>query len=1295
MKSSFDNFIGLYPVSKTIRMELRPVGKTLENIKQFNLIPEDQDRAEKYKLIKPLIDDYHRWFIDEVLGGAELRDLKWDKLGEAIARYQKDKDEKARKELDKIQKSLRTAIAKAFKTSPVLKNKYGDQYFKKLFGKELITKMLEDYWNEYHPFSDKTEEYKAKEAREVFLNFTTYFTGFYENRKNIYSADKEGVSIPWRIVNENFPKFWRNIQTFEIIKTDKKLISEAENVLKPILGKFRLKDLFSVDFFSQVMTQRGIDFYNQVLGGVSETMDGEKQKGFNEVVNLWNQSHPEKRYPKFTLLYKQILSDRQSSSFTYNIFENDNALLNAVNNFYSQKDKQTDESVIISTVKLLKDIKNFDLSHVYIGADNIREISNQLFGSWSYIRDLISAEAQSQAENLCSKSEKNKILKQITDAKYYDLAFIDELVSKAVEISETQQKKSFLEYWSNLASIQSDIEASFKVFETKVFKKVKDEYKTGNTLRSNEDDVEKIKNFLDSVMDFFHRVKTLVAPDEFEKDMAFYASLDEYYETLRSIIPLYNLVRSSLTKKAGEVEKFKLNFKNPTLANGWDENKEQDNTCIILKKDDKFYLGILNPDKKPKTSGLAYKQGDDYYEKMTYKLLPRPFCTLPHVFFSDKGLPVYQPSQHILKGYDAGMYIKGDNFNLTFCHELIDYFKSAIDINTDWKTFGFKYSDTKSYNDISEFYREVEKQGYKITFRKVSAKLIDQWVNEGKLFLFQIYCKDFAPGSSGKKNLHTLYWEQLFSKQNLKDVVFKLDGEAELFYRPKSSNEKTVVHKQGGMLVNKRLEDGTPVPEDVYEELYKFFNKITKASDLSDEAKAWKNRVTVKPVKHPIVKDRRFTQDQFQIHFKTQINFKADADTNLNEYILQTIKNNPNVNIIGLDRGERNLIYLTVVNQKGQILFQKSFNTVGENRQKMDYQARLHDREKTRDANRKSWKSIGKIKELKEGYLSQVVNEIVTLMVQYNAIVVMENLNVGFKRGRFHVEKQVYQKFENALVEKLNYLVFKDRQSDEPGGLLKGYQLTPKDDKKNNRPNQMGAIFYVPAGYTSKIDPATGFVNRLHFVENVGKSKELYGKMHSIRYNSKEDYFEFVFDYSNLIKEKTDSHVWTVCTYGKKRIAGTKDKTGKWIPEYVNVTERLKQLFNKYGIEYKSGQDLKETIANQGKGEFFKTLNWLLKLTLQMRYSRPASAGQPDEDYILSPIRGKDGTFFDSREYAEISNASMPKDADANGAYHIALKGLWMLQNGIEEDKSGKCKTKPISNDEWFTFAVDRHAKKR
>ena len=46
------------------------------------------------------------------------------------------------------------------------------------------------------------------------------------------------------------------------------------------------------------------------------------------------------------------------------------------------------------------------------------------------------------------------------------------------------------------------------------------------------------------------------------------------------------------------------------------------------------------------------------------------------------------------------------------------------------------------------------------------------------------------------------------------------------------------------------------------------------------------------------------------------------------------------------------------------------------------------------------------------------------MMVEHNAIVVMEDLNFGFKRGRFKVEKQVYQKLEKMLIDKFNYLVF-------------------------------------------------------------------------------------------------------------------------------------------------------------------------------------------------------------------------------------------------------------------------------
>ncbi len=82
--------------------------------------------------------------------------------------------------------------------------------------------------------------------------------------------------------------------------------------------------------------------------------------------------------------------------------------------------------------------------------------------------------------------------------------------------------------------------------------------------------------------------------------------------------------------------------------------------------------------------------------------------------------------------------------------------------------------------------------------------------------------------------------------------------------------------------------------------------------------------------------------------------------------------------------------------------------------------------EKLRDKQRKSWQVLSHIKDLKRGYISQIVRKIADLAVRNNAIIVFEDLNIGFKQGRFAIEKQVYQNLELALAQKLNYLVFKD-----------------------------------------------------------------------------------------------------------------------------------------------------------------------------------------------------------------------------------------------------------------------------
>ena len=110
---------------------------------------------------------------------------------------------------------------------------------------------------------------------------------------------------------------------------------------------------------------------------------------------------------------------------------------------------------------------------------------------------------------------------------------------------------------------------------------------------------------------------------------------------------------------------------------------------------------------------------------------------------------------------------------------------------------------------------------------------------------------------------------------------------------------------------------------------------------------------------------------------------------------------------------------------------------ISDNGHRVDYQKLLDTKEKERDKARKNWTSVENIKELKEGYISQVVHKICELVVKYDAVIAMEDLNFGFKRGRFPVEKQVYQKFENMLISKLNLLIDKKADPTEDGGLLR------------------------------------------------------------------------------------------------------------------------------------------------------------------------------------------------------------------------------------------------------------------
>ncbi|MBE2990347.1 type V CRISPR-associated protein Cpf1, partial [Sneathia sp. DSM 16630] len=129
--------------------------------------------------------------------------------------------------------------------------------------------------------------------------------------------------------------------------------------------------------------------------------------------------------------------------------------------------------------------------------------------------------------------------------------------------------------------------------------------------------------------------------------------------------------------------------------------------------------------------------------------------------------------------------------------------------------------------------------------------------------------------------------------------------------------------------------------------------------------------------------------------------------------IINEIKDCNEYNVIGIDRGERNLISLCIINQNGEIILQKEMNVIqSSDKYNVDYNEKLEIKSKERDNAKKNWSEIGKIKDLKSGYLSAVVHEIVKLAIEYNAVITLEDLNGGFKNSRKKVDKQIYQKFE-------------------------------------------------------------------------------------------------------------------------------------------------------------------------------------------------------------------------------------------------------------------------------------------
>ncbi len=1288
-KSSFADFTNLYELSKTLRFELKPVWETKNFLQKDWVLEKDKQVDENYHKIKEFLDILHQNFVNESLKNVDLNYENFEKIFLEMQKLDKKERKNLEKEFDKEKQKLRNQLIEYFdiyanNLKKELENKTivdekGKEKFLKIDGEWiniLFWKSILDILTFYFP--------ENKELFASFNGFTTYFTNFHESRKNFYKADGTASAIATRIIDENLIFFLKNKKIYEEKYQNNEVnFSEVEKNFD-----IKINQIFVLENYNKIILQKDIEKFNQIIWWLW-LENGWRLQGLNEKINLtkqqefskykqskkdWNIIEFKKSdYLIFRELYKQILGNSKKEEKSFIEIKDENDLIKK----YIPEFIKLNNEKIEKSQNLIKNFseksEDFELNHIYISKIALNTISAKLFANWHLISDFLPKEKDSKwkknikefisLEDIKNALEKAKIETETDLFKSdYSLIIKENIFEKFLYILNEEFKNNIHNYEKSLNNIEENILILEKLSDNK---------------ETRENQISIIKEYSDNALNLYRMMKYFALEKDkkllrdgslYEIDNAFYNPFDEYYNDYE-IIKYYNQFRNFLTKKQFSQEKIKLNFDNGTLLDGWDKNKEPDNYGTLFRKNGKYYLGVMKKWKNHifKTDkNIDFRENEEnFYEKMEYKYakdvslwIPKSSTQTKEVvnhfrnndedFFIKKWASVWnflEPLRVTRNIYEINNkiflktnlkyftlrwniekkeeknYIKvfqKDYVNLGWNIELyneavknwIDFCKDFLRVYPSSSFFNYSsLKNTSDYKSIDEFYKDVDALSYSIKFNKIWDSYIEEKVNLWELYLFEIYNKDFSEKKSWSENLHTMYFKWLFEETNLQKPVLKLNWQAEIFFREKSIEEKIDVERK---------------------------------------------------TNNEIIENKRYTKNKILFHCPIKLNFwqsNEKVNSEVNEFIAW---NSEKIKILWIDRWEKHLAYYSLIeidtNWNAKILDSWSFNEIDNWKQTVNYYNLLENKAIKRAEWRESWKNIENIKELKQGYISQIVHKITKIAIENNAIIVFEDLNMWFKRWRQKIEKQIYQKLEKALIEKFNYLVFKDKKLWENGNYLKAIQLTGPFETFQKMWKQTWIIFYTDASYTSTTCPNCWWRKDIYIkYKNKESAKKDFKKFEKIYFNNEKD--SFIFEYKPISfwwKIKDLTSIFS----NRERIKTSRDEAAqnKFTSKIIDITQNLKDIFETAEIKYQNWDNLINQIISKWMAKIddknlFQSLYYYLNFVLQIRNSKTWDNSR-DWDFICCPK-----CDFDSRKENEI----WVKNWDDNGAFNIAKKGILIV----------------------------------
>ena len=1233
---AFSAMKNLFPVSKTISFRGVPVGSTVEKMKEKRVLKDADDYAEYRQTVKVAGDRIIKDFINRSLRHASLKvhsDGSMDSIEEYSDLLFNETDRtKREKTLAAIGKKLKAKLAETYTETQkdFIDNLSKDKFFKEVLDGAALT----------------AEERTANDA--IKAN-TTYMEDYRKHRMQLFDPKFTGYNITNRCIDDNLPihlhncKVWEKIGPF--IVDDLKPVFEH---IKDATCAVEVGEMFTPEMFNVLLAQGDIEAYNNIIGGVSLS-ERKMLNGVNNIVQVYNsRAKKDEKLPAMKKLKKQILSDREPLSWLPEAIGDDNELRDIVesliNNYHT----------MCESVPADKATASPDLSLVFIDKKNLEGFSNAAYGRFYIAENAVIDELKRNNPKRPRKSPEKyeadikKLFKKIDR---FSLAYLDRCVN-AYNPALCPDSASVLR---NIVKNEAAVEVKIKEYR-KILAEAAD---NDNPLRQNGSVRKATRILMDAMMELHHLIARYSLKDMPQSyDIAFYELVEEDAQNAKTFIKAYNRVRNYMTKKPYSTKKVRLYFGIPTLGKGWSSTKEYTNRILLFTEGNDIYFGIV-----PKSCSNLTRRGDgtlkedilqgpgEQIQKVEMQYIPDAGKALGNMFFNANWMKEgeVRPSAELIALHDDlhDQVKSARTLTEEEKNAMIDYFKACIATVKHWEAFGFEFKPSEAYETLSDFYDNVTEQGLLMSKKDVSKQNVLDAVERGDLYLFRLDNQDMHKAHHGRDGNPTVWIREAVSCDP--KAAIRLCGNVAMYYR-KASLTRKVTHPAGVAMENKNPD----------------------------------NPRKTRTLSYDLVKNKRFTEDQFSFNIPITINYKADKRNDrsivVNDFANGIIKEHPDMPVLGINRGERNLISYAVTAPDGHILEQGNFNVIGG----FDFRELLAARERERKNNKQNWENINDIKNLKEGYMSLVVGEVVKLVQKYHCVIAMESLDNDFKNSRQKFERNVYSNFESSLARKLTLLTDKDAARRSSESLQLASNNTFGDFEVQN-----GILFQTFPWMISQTDPVTGFINRLSLFHKDNETSEEYlKKFESFRYNRKDDLFELTFDNSKVQPERETGKkkVWTICTYGERIENTLNENNTAMVDIHHDLTAEMKDLLDEAGIKYDAGRDILDKVAEKRSGVFYKAFFDLLRLTVRL-----SSWNNDLREYrIIGCTRDKDGRFYDSRRCPD----GMPQDADVNAAWNIARRVHRILKN-IREfnpknpplDENGKALKSPrkgVSQAEWF-----------